>query len=65
MVSRWIDAAFGSQRLSYRRLLAWLVTCAFTLVGLIDSDGFVTLTVVYIGSDAAARAVGAWRGGAS
>ena len=53
MISKGIDKLFGDQRLSYRRITAWLVGCAALPLGFIDGEQFVLLTVTYIGSDSA------------
>ena len=63
MISRLIDSAFGSQRLSYRRLVCWLVCTAMVPFGFISGEDFVAVCLMYIGSDSAAKAVSAWRGG--
>jgi|TARA_Y100000310_G_scaffold51573_1_gene47510 hypothetical protein len=63
MIEKVIGRLFGSQRLSYRRLLAWLASCGFFAAGLLDGDGWVAITITYVGTDAAARALGAWRSG--
>jgi|TARA_R100001530_G_scaffold31723_2_gene24914 hypothetical protein len=63
MISKGIDKLFGDQRLSYRRITAWLVGCAALPLGFIDGEQFVLLTVTYIGSDSAVKALAAFRGG--
>ena len=63
MIEKGIDKLFGGQRLSYRRLLAWLVGCAALPVGLIDGEQWVLLTLTYIGADSAVKMAAAFRGG--
>ena len=63
MLSALIDKLMGSQRLSYRRLTCWLVCTAMGPFGFISGEDFVAVCLMYIGSDSAAKAVGAWRGG--
>ena len=62
MISAGIDKLFGSQRLSYRRLVAWMVGCAALPVGLIDGEQWVMLTLTYIGADSAVKVASAWKG---
>lgn len=61
MISRAIDAAFGSQRLSYRRLLCWLTCTAMVPFGVITGEDYILICTVYVGSDAAQKAVSAWK----
>jgi len=65
VISKGIDKLFGQggMRLSYRRLLAWIAGCVALPMGLIDGEQFVLLSVTYIGSDSAVKALAAFRGG--
>ena len=63
MIAKGIDKLFGDQRLSYRRLTAWIVGCAALGTGLIDAESWTTLTLVYIGADSAVKIASAWKGG--
>ena len=63
MIARLIDLLFGDQRLSYRRLTCWLACTALVLGGLISGEDYVAICLMYIGSDAAARSIAAWRSG--
>lgn len=66
MIGRFLDLAFGSQthtRLSYRRLLCWIVCTGFVPFGWISGENYTAICMVFIGSDAAARVVSAYRRG--
>lgn len=62
MIEKGIDKLFGSQRLSYRRLLCWLVGCGALITHLIDGEQWVMLSLTYIGADAATKVASAWKG---
>jgi len=62
MISTGIDKLFGSQRLSYRRLTAWIVGCVALSVGMIDGEQWSMLTLTYIGADSAVKVASAWKG---
>jgi hypothetical protein len=61
MIARLIDSAFGSQRLSYRRLLCWLTCTALVPFGFVSGEDYILICTVYVGSDAAQKAVSAWK----
>ncbi len=61
MISKAIDKLFGDQRLSYRRLVCWLTCVMMVPFGIISGEDFVTVCLMYIGSDAGQKAVAAWR----
>ena len=64
MIAKGIDKLFGDQRLSYRRLTAWVVGCVALGVGLVDGEQWCMLTLTYIGADSAVKVASAWKGGA-
>lgn len=60
LVRRGVHAFLGAQdRLSYRRLLAWAAGCGFLLGGQITEWAWLTLTGIFISSEAAERILGA------
>ena len=61
MISRGIDKLFGDQRLSYRRLVCWLTCVGMVPFGIISGEHFVTVCLVYIGSDAGQKAIASWK----
>ena len=61
MISKAIDSLFGDQRLSYRRLICWLVCTAMVPLEMISGENYITVCLMYIGSDAGQKAVAAWR----
>ena len=61
MISKFIDKLFGYQRLSYRRLICWLTCVAMVPFDFISGEDFVTVCLVYIGSDAGQKAIASWR----
>ena len=65
MFSSMVDRLMGSQRLSYRRILAWAVATAFVPFGWISGEDYTAIVLVYVGSDSAAKSARAWRGGAA
>ena len=61
MIGRFIDSLFGDQRLSYRRLTCWLVCTAMVPFGMVSGEDYILICTVYVGSDAAQKAVAAWK----
>ena len=61
MIARFIDSLFGDQRLSYRRLTCWATCTAMVPFGLISGEDYMLICTVYVGSDAAQKAMSAWR----
>jgi len=65
LVGKGVELLFGSQsRLSYRRLTVWTVATIAMLADLgLTADGWVTISLCYIGGDVLTSAVGKWRAG--
>jgi hypothetical protein len=65
LVGKGVELLFGSQsRLSYRRLTVWTVATIAMLADLgLTPDGWVTISLCYIGGDVLTSAVGKWRAG--
>ncbi len=61
MIARFIDSLFGDQRLSYRRLTCWTACTAMVPFGLLSGEDYMLICTVYVGSDAAQKAMSAWR----
>lgn len=49
MIDRLLSA---TDRLSYRRMLAWAVTVGLFVAGLVDQTAFMTITAVFMGGEA-------------
>ena len=56
-VKQFGSALFGEQRISYRRMLAFIVGTALLVYGFIGSSEWLNLTMVFIAAEALPRTV--------